>query len=257
MMVSFTGAAKKIGPQILREQWMPEKGIQLFEPHVFAESLEPGQMAEQRRLRELSHLLISGEWQLTAARVVETDLFDLTLKAQLAEALPDDVSVMVGQMAIPGEKPFAVSMCWPGAELTKISAFIRVTLTVPTADEPLEQRLLIAAELDMGEEDTRHQVIMRELIDNPEKIMNYIGLLLQIQPDKGLWLAFDAANGQGNGDFILSGNPVLEQLLLAASRHPHLLQRVDMTLARLLKANVEVPKEFMQLWHHFKQVISR
>jgi hypothetical protein len=96
---------------------------------------------------------------------------------------------------------------------------------------------------------------MKEIIDTPEKVLNYIRLLLQVTPEKNQWLSFDSQSAGGSGEFIFSGNPIFESLLLASSRYPEVLKRIDETLERLKTAEVEIPEAFLQLWKHFEKEI--
>jgi hypothetical protein len=115
--------------------------------------------------------------------------------------------------------------------------------------------LIIEANLRIQGGDTRHQQIMKEMVDTPAKVLDYIRLLLQVTPDKNQWLAFESQGGAGSSEFILSGSPILEQLLIASSRHPDLLTRIASALKRLADAGVEIPLEFLQLWKHFEKEI--
>ncbi len=98
---------------------------------------------------------------------------------------------------------------------------------------------------------------MSEMVDTPAKVMDYLGLLLQVTPDKNDWLSLDSQTGEaGNdGDFMLSGSPVFEQLLIASSRHPQVLKRIDSAIKRLKLAGAEIPEEFSMLWKHFEKGI--
>lgn len=95
------------------------------------------------------------------------------------------------------------------------------------------------------------------MVDTPAKVMDYLCLLLQVTPDKNDWLSLDSQTGEaGNaGDFILSGSPVFEQLLIASSRHPQVLKRIHSAIERLNQAEAEIPEEFSMLWKHFEKEI--
>ena len=86
----------------------------------------------------------------------------------------------------------------------------------------------------------------------------YIRLLLQVTPDKSQWLEFDSQGGEaGVSSFILSGSPILEQLLIASSRHPQVLKRIQTALKGLQDAGAIIPDEFKMLWAHFEKEIRK
>lgn len=95
------------------------------------------------------------------------------------------------------------------------------------------------------------------MVDTPEKVLNYIKLLMQVTPDKDQWLSFDGDGGGGSGEAFLSGNPILEQLLIVSSRHPKLLNRIEDSLQRLKSAEVEIPEDFQQLWGQFRKGMGK
>jgi hypothetical protein len=171
----------------------------------------------------------------------------------LKAPLDGQLEVTVEQLAIPGVKPLADTMTWEKVALTSISALIPVKVKVKNSDT--EKRLIIEAQLIIEGGDNRHQQIMKEMVDTPAKVLDYIRLLLQATPDKNQWLAFESQGGTGSSEFILSGTPILEQLLIASSRHPELLKRIASALKRLSVAGVEIPQEFLLLWKHFEKEI--
>lgn len=233
---------------------MPEKGPQqVFIPHEFNTlTIEPDE-SNTHLVRQAIHQLISASWQLDAALDASGASYTLTLTSGLKAPLSEQLEVTVEQLAIPGVKPLADTMTWEKGALTSISALIPVKVKVKNSDT--EKRLIIEANLIIEGGDNRHQQIMKEMVDTPAKVMDYIRLLLQVTPDKNQWLAFESQGCAGSGEFILSGTPILEQLLIASSRHPELLKRIASALKRLSDAGVEIPQEFLLLWKHFEKEI--
>lgn len=252
-MLKLTGLTKKIGTRVLMQEWMPDKGPQIFTPHEFSLRVTKPDESSTQLIRQAIHQLISASWQLDAALDTSATTYTLTLRSGLKLPVSADVVVTVEQLAIPGSRLLADSMTWEKVALTSISALIPVKVRVKNSDA--EKRLIIEANLRIQGGDTRHQQIMKEMVDTPAKVLDYIRLLLQVTPDKNQWLAFESQGGAGSSEFILSGSPILEQLLIASSRHPDLLTRIASALKRLADAGVEIPLEFLQLWKHFEKEI--
>lgn len=255
-MVSMKGANSKVGPKQVMDEWMPEKGPQLFVKHdEFQEATPELNESSTQLLRETVHELINLEWKLEPRLDQESSLYTLTLSVNKTFEPPTFVTVE--QLAIAGKHPLSSTMIWEKVELDKISAFIPVRVKIEADSDTVEKLIIIEAKLLWGKgKDTRHQDIMKSLVDTPEKVLNYLRLLLQVNPEKSQWLSIEDHTGKGNGDFFLSENPILEQLLVASSRHPQLLGRIDNSLKRLVAAGVDIPSKFSDLWKHFKKEVK-
>lgn len=258
VMLKLTGSGKKIGPQILQQEWVPEKGPQLFTLYEPSERLIETDHSEAQLLRWAVHQLIKAQWQLDAKLDASGTSYTLVLKVGLDGATHDHLVneklvVSVGQLDIAGIRPFAKEMVWEAAKLTSISALIPVTVKVTDSD--LEKRLVIEAGLTIDGGDMRDQQIMKELVDTPTKVLNYIRLLLQVTPDKYQWMTFESKGGENSVEDFISGSPILEQLLLASSRHPQVLKRIQGAIKRLNQAGADIPEEFMLLWKHFEKEV--
>lgn len=257
-MLMLSGKISKkntIGPQQLLEEWMPEKGSQVFVEHEFSELDVAKDESQTRLLRETVHQLISGQWVLDAKLDASGCHYKLILKTSIDRIDYNKVTVNVGQLDIAGTRELAPQMLWEEVKLTSISALLPIKVKVNNSD--LQKRLIIEAELTIEGGDTRQQQIMGEMVDTPAKVMSYLSLLLQITPDKNDWLGSESKAGEtgGTGDFILSGSPVFEQLLIASSRHPQVLKRIQSAIKRLKQAGAEIPEEFLKLWKHFEKDI--
>jgi hypothetical protein len=252
-MLMLEGYASKVGPRLLMQEWMPEKGPQVFTPHEFTERDTKPDESNSKLVRQGIHQLISASWQLDAALDTSGASYTLTLTSGLKAPLNEQLEVTVEQLAIPGVKPLADTMTWETVALTSISALIPVNVKVKNSDP--EKRLIIEANLIIEGGDKRHQLIMKEMVDTPAKVLDYIRLLLQVTPNKNQWLVYESQGGSGSSEFILSGTPILEQLLIATSRHPEILKRIASALKRLSDAGVEIPQDFLLLWKHFEKEI--
>ena len=255
-MVKVVGSSKEIGPKVVMDQWLSEK-VNLFVEHDFQEVEQDKTEALNNVMRKAVHQLISVEWQLTGKQETVENKYTLTISAKLDKPLPDSVSVNVEQLAIQGRRALAERMIWEHADISNISALIPLHIKVEKNGECLEKILIIEASIELEGGDTRYQHILKSLVDNEEKFLNYVRLLLQVNPDKSQWLSFDGNGSHGReSSIIFSNDPIFEQLLIASSRHPESLQRIATLLERLKESGVEIPQDFNDLWAHFEKVIA-
>jgi hypothetical protein len=114
------------------------------------------------------------------------------------------------------------------------------------------ERLVIQSELYIEGGDSREDLVLKQLINSEDKFLNYIRLLLQNEPDKEKWMAMEKtmANGRGIGGLDWE-MPIFEQLMIAASRYPEQLKRIDQLLKKLEDLDSIIPKEFLELWGQF------
>lgn len=252
-MIKLSGVRSKIGPDVLIEQWVNETSG-LFVKHEFETSEPDNNELFKKQLRLAIHRLINAEWTLEAKLEQEGNQYDLSLSVTLGEPLADNVTVKVSQLAIPGDsQKLNDQMHWGGVSISNISALIPVSICLKDNTE----NLLIEAKLNIGGGDTRHQHIVKSMFDSEEKILNYFQLMLQVKPDKNQWMSFDKGFSDiGSSSFVFSDSPILEQLLIAASRHPELLKRINKMLMKLEESEVTVPEEFRKLWVHFEKEIA-
>jgi len=253
MMVSMKGLNSQVGGKLLREQWMPEKGPQLFVKHEFQAINNDGFNALKKTLRETVHQLISYKWILEC-KFEKGDAYKLILSVEKYSALEEGISVDVRQLSVPGSRTLDNRMIWDMVELSNISALIRVDVTIERMGEQLKKRLVIEADIAIEGGDFRHEEIMKSILDTPDKVLNY--LLLQLNHDKNHWEPSGKKGGKKQRKHFSSESPIFEQLLEASSRHPNVLKRIDSSLQRLKKAKVNIPTEFSDLWKHFAKEVK-
>jgi hypothetical protein len=262
IMVKLIGSATKVGPAILIEQWVLEKPeASLFIKHEFKYSEQDATDSLSSTLRKLEHQLITAQWVLDCKKTVETNKFSLCLSVSPIVELVEGVTVRVGQLAIVGnigKRDFSSKMLWDDMEISHISALIPVEISIHRDGLSLEKCLVIEATVKIEGGDYRHQLILKSLVDSPDKVMNYLRLLLQVNPDKNEWLSYDKFNGsRTNANSIFSGDPIFEQLLIAASRHPKILSRIAKLIQDLKSSKVEIPSDFAELWKVFDKEVPR
>lgn len=244
-------------PASLLAEWTQSSDGNLFIRHTFTCREDPDEEKYATALRQLSYQLISAKWYLRA----EPDdnlRYSLHMRVEPLIVIPAGFVVQVGMLCIPGhydrlDQVVEQQITWLSLALTQISAFIPIRVIGPLPD--ITASLVMQAALTLPREVDRSGAVLRELVDTPDKLMNYIRLLLHADASKEQWDGADEEKIDGNGGdlfgFDLSSG-LLEQLLLAASRRPEQLTRVDQLIKRMRRMGVPVPEEFQSLWKHFR-----
>lgn len=263
-MMRISGYSDKIGPDVLMEQWVgEEEGRGLFVPHVF-ETLDDLEETEaSMQLRSMTFALIDAEWLLKGVHEA-TGAYTLTLEVnsqKLFEKIKlSGAKVEVDQLAIAGaKKTLTEQMQWNNVELTQISAFIPLSISLPEMEEDTVEKVLIQVPIELEGGDVRHQGILKKMLDSKEKILNYIRMLLNPEADKNEWLTHEKNRGnsaKAEIDIFDTDTPLFEQLMFTASRHPEALEKLETLIRNLEESNIEIPKEFKALWQHFRMGVK-
>lgn len=255
-MLRLTTTSPDATPAALLKEWLDNPAGNLFTAHRFEAPEDSEADSYAAALRQLSHQLISAKWQLRAECDADAH-YSLYLAIEPSIAIPEGFQIDVGVLCIPGRYdrlPPAPEqqITWTGLALTQISAFIPLRITGPIADA--SESLVIQAALRLPTDADRSSAILRELVDTPDKLMNYVRLLLHPDSSKEQWEGLGTSKKDGeDGDLfgfdLTSG--LLEQLLHAASRRPQQLERVRQLIHRLTRMGMPIPEEFQALWKHF------
>ena len=249
-MIRLTGPDDRVGPTALLKNLIADDGNGLFVQHQFGEvdfEIEP---KDKAALRQLVHRLVSANWKLVA-RVDNNGQFNLDLKIVGDLSVPYGVAVKVGLLCqADNEQDLSESISWKGISLTSISALIPVK--VKAIDGGIIEQLVVQTQLEIEGGDNRASLVLQQLVNTPDKFLNYIRLLLKNEPNKAQWLGIERElKGCSLYDGLNWNSPIFEQLMLAASRHPDQLKRIDLLLTRLVKIEAVIPEEFSSLWKHF------
>lgn len=258
-MLRFSGPTELFGRDSLLEQWIGvEEGRGLFVPHVFETVDDIDNIEERNTLRSIIYELIKAKWDLIATLEHPDINYTLTLKVEsdvLFEKMEkNNITIQVDQLAIQGaKKRLEQIMLWSNVELTQISAFLPIYISLPNKEE--EEKVVIQVPLKLEGGDIRHQGILKKMLDSNEKILNYIRMLLNPEADKNEWLEYDGNKEIGVNreiDIFATDTPLFEQLMYTASRHPEALERIESLINNLENSDIEIPKEFSALWEHFR-----
>lgn len=257
VMVMLEGVNSQIGPHVLKEEWLGEDSKGIFEEHVFT-VLENGDGVANNEaiLRQIEHKLVSSVWEQFCQPNSEENGFDILIKTDTSLlTVPHVATILVRQLSSSHYVPLAGEMRWTGTKETNISSFVIVKISLD-GDDPLETSLVLNTNLEIEGGDTRSGKIFKEMVNTPEKLINYFSLLLQARPNKSEWLSIERLKDSGNATSWMSAeHPIFEKLLFAASRHPSQLKRISAMLARVKEADIHIPDDFLKLWQFFDKEI--
>ncbi len=256
-MLRFSGETSSIGIGALLEEWgVSDEGKGLFVPHEFEKVEELEDEEERKVLRSVIYEIIKSEWQLKAKieEINYTLVLEMKSDVLLEKIERDGLIVEVDQLAIQGaKKKLEPVMQWKNVELIQISAFIPLYVSFANSDKV--EKVVIQVPLEIEGGDSRHQGILKKMLDSKEKVLNYIRMLLDPDADKNEWLASDQSSNTGMGgdiDIFAIEKPIFEQLMYTASRHPKALKRIEALVRKLEKSDIEIPGDFNALWEHFR-----
>jgi hypothetical protein len=260
-MIRMSGTGDLLSPNYLITELVgtEDKPTGIFIRHEFEEISAIDEPLDSQIRRQLVHMLIQTEWHINAQPDnVGTYTCEVSFPPSLINLLPTHPGIVeVGQLAIGTFKPLSSPLIWSGMAATQISAFLPVRLAI---ENNVVLDIIVKAKLTMRGGDIRDQKIHADLIDNQEKFMAYVHMLLQPNKDKVELFSIDlgaSSDISANGAVgrLLNG-PIFESLLRSAARHPEQLQRIDVLLERLNKAKVTIPEPFNKLWEHYKPFLK-
>lgn len=250
-MLRLSGADAKVGIDVLLRQWIGDEGNHFVVPHTFTPLDVSEQESNRTKLRMLAHRLIASDWKLDAC-ADQAGRYRLVLATNFELCdVPDGFHVNVGLLSRLGVwKPLLSGVEWSDLALTQLSAL--VPLQICGQDGEVKESLVIQARLFLPTGVNREDAVVRELVDTPEKFLNYVRMLLDPSPDKRRVLRSDRHGNEVSDMFGFDGSDALfEQLMRAAARNPEHLERVGQLVKRLDKLKMVVPEVFFDLWRHF------
>ena len=238
-------------------------GLEIFEPY-YRENREA--MAEEEfDFRPLIHQLLkflNDPANITAACTISDDeKYNVKITMLESELFKrKDLNILLAPYGWKGEmKPVegALSYTFAGISLVNLSPFLiwRMVYT-PTGEE---KEFMIKTDMSLPE--GRKQAIFRSIIENQEKFFQFIQFLLGENPhhiefavgEKKRHSASNGKNGLRNYEA-----PLLEELMLAASREPGKLKEIDSIVKMLNTKGAEdlIPEEFNRFWQVFQKLIE-
>ncbi|MEX2366918.1 MAG: phospholipase D family protein [Pseudohongiellaceae bacterium] len=224
-----------------------------YQPQAHAiESDKDRQAAE--KLEQVRKALLGAELRVVCSSAEK----DWQLLIQGSVEIPQEVMVNVWPLSVEGHqaKPWQNGVSWflPMARLTAFTAF---SLKVAGYDEELRFAIKLPV---AGMPDSRIHHVLRTLIDSPERFLQFLRALLGGLEEIGNFVrdkpgqSWNFSSSQG-----LRGEPLLEDMLRAASRDPQRLAPVRRLIADLRQSEEGcqiVPDDLYELWQVLESVLT-
>lgn len=187
------------------------------------------------------------------------DIWDWRMHGKVADDIPEGVTAHFWPTSIPEEQSHPLdqpSWSLPVSSLTAFVAF-RMNVGIEGVDDLRFAMRLPAPELPPD----RPARILRSLIDNPTKFLQFLRALLSGVEGESLPLPREG-EGSSNAAWegVFSGETLLEDLLHVASRSPERLdvvRRLVKDLRRTEEGRAIVPSDLYELWQAIDQTAAR
>lgn len=246
-MLRLCGDTKRVGPAKLLEEWSTSN---VFEPHLFDEPCDqPGERSGP--VRELIHALTSARWGLHAIEG-ETGDFSVTLSIDPLPTVPPGFEVRVGLLCRPALQVLAPMLSWGRLKLTDVSPFVPVEVACPGSQG--SHCFAIQASFSTELFERRQQALFKEIVDTPDKLLRYLGLLLDVGATKANWMRADGKRDDADVFGLDGRGGLYEQLLRAASRAPDRLARTLQVFERMRREKVPIPDGLIDLVSGFSHL---
>lgn len=250
-MLRLTGSTESIGPKQIIKGWKDFKAP-IFTKHEFSIEKPDEDKENQQSLRILVHQLISAKW-LIDARQNSHGTFECTLQVTGSFVHKTGFEIKVGLLSRPNNwLDFVPQMKWSNLLLTDLSAFVPIHVIGPSTSS--SKNLVIQATLRLDRQFDRKQAVFQSMIDTPEKIINYMEMILDPHATKSQWLGIDHKSGLGNDIFgFESREELFERLMRCVSRAPTRLDRAISMVEKLRLKGVALPEGLVDLVQRFKK----
>lgn len=250
-MLRLTAPARESGASAVVQQWFDAR---LIVRHEFVEPV-PLETAQEAVARKLIHEIVATAWCMTAT-MATGDTYIVRVEAPSVPTVPKGIEVTVELLCRPSEQELAPCLEWTGLRLCEVSAFVTVHVT-STRTQPHTRLQSFALKTDLVSpvHEARRQAVFRDVVSTPQRLLNYLELLVDPGATKGKWLRGEKKGGDGGVVLGFDGNGGLyEQLLRAAARSPARIGRAIEVAACVAGEGIDMPEGLRELLHSFEQV---
>ncbi|MGV9013951.1 MAG: phospholipase D family protein [Flavobacteriales bacterium] len=258
MLVMLQGREAMLSPaEMAKELTGTASGLQVFEPYKRTSEGPNATVEFDYRPAVHALLLALDKGVLRAecmASEVNTGQFDILLRLAPALVMTKDITCTVAPLGYGSSEQLATgvdAIRFSGLGLFQLSPFLRWTLRKGTDKEVT---FLTRMEVELPPD--RKDAVFRSFVDTTDKFFQFIRFLLGEGESDIFFTQQGSRNGHGNGP-ARGGNtqyPLLEELMVAASRHPERLVAIESVVQRMQKSGHAdlVPPDFLGIWEQFK-----
>jgi len=257
VMVSTSGPKGRSAGKGVGINLFLESGFQrLCEDYDFAEDTPEDETAREAaaKLKQAREALLRSELYVSC-RQAESDW---RMAVHGGIALPQGVTLTAWPLSVEGHqaKAWQDGVSWH-LPISRLTAFIAFSIAVDGHYEDLSLAIKLPVE-GMPEERIHH--VLRTLIDSPERFLQFLRALLGGLEEIAGFLATNTGEAwKFSEGQVLQGEPLLENMLRAASRDPQRLLPVRRLIADLRQSEEGrkiVPDDLYAVWQVVDSVLA-
>lgn len=258
MLVALQGRDAALAPQELAHELTGVvSGLQVFEPYKRANE-EPTKSKEVD-LRGVVHPLLRAlEQGALNAECLPLEQkpgqYDIVL--HFAPPLTSELSISItcaplGWSFAEKEVKDVAELRFAGMALFQLSPFLRWTVRHAKGTE-----VTFLTRVEITLPDGRKDAVFHSFVDTTDKFFQFIRFLLGEGEADIVFMPHLVQKGKGNGAGSTERTlyPLLEELMVAASRHPERLVAIEQVMQRMHRAGASdlIPPAFLKVWEQFK-----
>ena len=273
-LIELKGGNFSFRPQEIESELINknEDGISLFEPfHGKSSEQVLEDQLHQQQIRKLIYDLSSIRFSADVI-INQRETFDLviTVPASTLE-IPSGIQIKIKPLP---ERSLSSELITFNEkhEVTKFSAYQEIELSPFLIIEiwfnnEIEKKFIVDMVIDLDQFSNRLNRIFSSFINNKSRFLNYLSFLLSdgspsIINEENDKRYSKAASTNHNGIAYFEGSPIYEKLLVAASRNPKKLKKINALIERIREqkdaSNTSiVSDDFEAMWEIFKPFLEQ
>ena len=271
-LVELKGGKYKFRPQVIEEELinLNDDGISLFEE--FHGKTNEEVIEEQNRQQKIRKLIYEVSSIRFSADVLSNNIgtYDLIISIPGADIeIPDDLKVKIKPLpekSIPSQ-PISLNT---NEEISKFKGYQEIDLSPFLIVEiwsknDLEKKFVVDMAIDLDRFTNRMNRIFSNIISNKSRFLSYLSFLLSDSAPTVISDENDVnsqkSSSNHNGIAYFEGTPIYEKLLVAASRNPKKLNKINSLIDRIREQRDKddqpiVSDDFEAMWEIFKPFLK-
>lgn len=271
-LVELKGGKYKYRPQVVEEELinLNEDGISLFEKfHGKTNEEVIEEQIKQQKIRKLIYELSSIRF---SADVLTNNIgtYDLVISVPASDIkIPDDLSIKIKPLPEKSIQSQPISLLtneviseFTGYQEVDLSPFLIVEIW---SKNDLEKKFVVDMAIDLDRFTNRMNRIFSNIISNKSRFLSYLSFLLSDSAPTVISDENDVNSQKGssnhNGIAYFEGTPIYEKLLVAASRNPKKLNKINSLIDRIREQRDKddqpiVSDDFEAMWEIFKPFLK-
>jgi hypothetical protein len=271
-LVELKGGKHKFRPQVVEEELinLNENSISLFKE--FHGKTNEEVIEEQNRQQKVRKLIYAVSSIRFSADVLSNNIgtYDLIISIPGTDIeIPDDLKVKIKPLpekSIPSQ-PISLKA---NEEISKFKGYQEIDLSPFLIVEiwsknDLEKKFVVDMAIDLDRFTNRMNRIFSNIISNKSRFLSYLSFLLSdsaptvISEENDVNSQMNSSNH--NGIAYFEGTPIYEKLLVAASRNPKKLNKINSLIDRIREQRDKddqpiVSDDFEAMWEIFKPFLK-